>query len=75
MGDDVAKQVFHYALFYKTGHLEMDPNLWRRGGQEVGQAGEESVPLTWNDERKREEVQTKGSQTVRSEGNKEDNAE
>lgn len=38
MGDNIVKQVFHYTLFYKTGHLKVDPNLWRRGGQEVGQA-------------------------------------
>lgn len=53
MRDDIVKKVLHYTLFYKAGHLKMDPDLRRRGGQEVGQAGEESVPLTWNDGRNR----------------------
>lgn len=51
MGDDILKKVLHYELFYKTGHLKMDPDLWRRGGQEFCQAGEERFTLTWNDER------------------------
>lgn len=38
MGDNIVKQVLHYTLFYKTGHLKMDPNLWTRGGQKIGQA-------------------------------------
>lgn len=46
MRDDIMEQVFHYSLFYKTGHLKMDPDLRLGGGQEVGQMGEESFPLT-----------------------------
>lgn len=57
------KQVFHYTFFYKTGHLKMDANLRRGGGQQFGQAGEKGVPLTLNDERNRqkirEEIKTK----------------
>lgn len=50
VGDNILKQVLHYTLLYKTGHLKMDPNLWRRGGQKIGQAREESFPLTWDNE-------------------------
>lgn len=25
----------------------MDPQLWRGGGKEISQAGEESITLTW----------------------------
>lgn len=48
MGDDVMKQVLHYTLLYETGHLKVDANCRRCGGQQVGQAGEERVTLTWN---------------------------
>lgn len=46
MRDDIVEKVFHYTLFHKTGHLKMDPNLGPGGGQEVGQTGEDSFPLT-----------------------------
>lgn len=46
MWDNKVKQVFHYTFFYKTGHLKMDPDPGGGGGQDVGQAGQESCPLT-----------------------------
>lgn len=44
--DNKVEQVFHNTFFNKTGHLKMDPDPRSGGGQQVGQAGQESSPLT-----------------------------
>lgn len=63
MENDVVKKFLHYTLFYKTGHLKMDSNRRRGGGEEVGEAGEQSLALTWNREIK-EGKGKKGTQTL-----------
>lgn len=56
MWNDVVKQILHYTLLDKTGHLKVDTDLRRRGGQQGGQARKESITLTWKRQRMRTAV-------------------
>lgn len=67
MRDDMVKKVVYYILIHKTCHLKMDADLRRRGGQQVGQPGEDRLALTWKENRNKNNMEdSKALQATRS---------